>query len=243
MSKKLLITSGCSFSECTHPWLQTWPQHLAKYLTPYDHISKAMGSQGNGLISRGIIYQIIESLKTHNSDDILVGIMWSGPTRHEVYDDGNINFSHNIDGWMHNPTKFIENAKNNWIILNSHWQNKYAKQFYGSDLFNEIGSFIASYEHILRVQWFLKLHNIKYFMTTYTSEVFPIDIINHDDVTHLYQLIDFNQFLPIDGEYEWCRDFSREDFPIIGDNHPGASQHKLFTEKVIIPFLNSKGLI
>ena len=82
---KLLITSGCSFSECitVNAGKGTWPNHLAKMLPDYKHVSYAMGSQGNGLISRGIIYGVCEALKTHSPNEILVGVMWSGSSRHD----------------------------------------------------------------------------------------------------------------------------------------------------------------
>ena len=57
---KQLITGGCSFSEC-RSHAGTWPRHLADALPNYEHVSTAMGSQGNGLISRRVIYQVTEA--------------------------------------------------------------------------------------------------------------------------------------------------------------------------------------
>jgi hypothetical protein len=80
-------------------------------------------------------------------------------------------------------------------------------------------------------------------MSTYTSEVFP-STVAHPDVKYLHDQIDFNQFLPIEGEYEWCRDYSNLKFPGLADNlHPSPAQHKAFTEGVIIPFLQDKKYI
>jgi hypothetical protein len=98
---KQLITSGCSFSEC-RSHVGTWPKHLADALPDYAHVSTAMGSQGNGLISRRAIYQVTEALKQTSPEDILVGIMWSGPDRHDFYQLGNKQFD-NQDGWMETP--------------------------------------------------------------------------------------------------------------------------------------------
>jgi hypothetical protein len=235
---KTLITGGCSFSECISPWIKTWPIHLAEFLPEYKHISKAMGSQGNGLISRSIIYQVSELLKTTASDDILVGIMWSGPDRHDFYlthprvnDVG--------DGWMENPINFIPNNQKNWVIMNWGWKFDYEKQYY-SNYHDIIGSYIYTLEHILRTQWFLKLNNIKYFMSTYTGEVLPDIVKTNKDTQHLNDMINYDHFLPVIGEYEWCRDSSGLAFPVAGDNHPSIEQHKLFTDNVIIPFLQSK---
>lgn len=80
---KQLITGGCSFSECESPWISTWPKHLANTLSEYQHIGTGLSSQGNGLISRQVIYQVTESLKRTSTNNILVGVMWSGPDRHD----------------------------------------------------------------------------------------------------------------------------------------------------------------
>jgi hypothetical protein len=233
---KILITGGCSFSECKSPWVSTWPNQLSEFLTGYQHISTGMGSQGNGLISRRIIYQVTETLKTHSSDDILVGIMWSGPDRHDFY-------LQNLpvvlkEDFTENPTKFVPESAGGWKIPSAEVppNPNYYRYFHDT-----IGQYIYTYEHMLRTQWFLKLHNVKYFMTTYTKEVFQQT--KHIDVKHLYDQIDLELFLPIIGEYEWCRDHSELEFPIKGDNHPGSDQHKKFTEQVILPFLKKKQYI
>jgi hypothetical protein len=230
---KQLITGGCSFSECLSPWINTWPKHLANSLNEYNHIPTGMGSQGNGLISRRVIYQVIESLKEYSFSDLLVGIMWSGPSRHDVYRQ-NTSTLIKEDGYMENPTKFVPESNSSWIIMNHNWPTESSQNYYRHH-YDAIGQYIYSNEHILRTQWFLKFHNIKYFMSTYTNEVFQKN--THPDIKHLYEQIDFDQFLPVSGEYEWCRDYSGMEFPIKGDKHPSSEQHRLFTEQVILPFL------
>ena len=230
----VLVTGGCSFSECISPWIDTWPKHLASYLPDYQHISTGMGSQGNGLISRRIVYQVTELLKLHTPGDLLVGIMWSGNNRQEFYSSTKPVV--NQEYVMENPTRFIKESTGSWAIMNHNWKDQSSVLYY-KNFFDIVGGAISSYEHILRTQWFLKIHNIKYFMTTYTGEVFSDDLKNHIDIQHLYKQIDFSKFLNITGEYEWCRDHSGLDFPIPGDNHPSSEQHKKFTEQVILPFL------
>jgi hypothetical protein len=100
---------------------------------------------------------------------------------------------------------------------------------------------IQTLEHILRVQWFLKSHNIKYMMTTYMDHVFAN--IKNPECNYLYDMIDMSNFLPIKGEYEWCKEKSELPFPILGDSHPSTSQHHAFTLQVVIPFLKQKGYI
>lgn len=80
-------------------------------------------------------------------------------------------------------------------------------------------------------------------MSTYTSEVLPKDMAANPETKDLYNQIDFSKFLPVDGEYEWCRDHSGLDFPVKGDKHPSSDQHRLFVEKVIWPFVNHNILL
>lgn len=206
----------------------------------YQHRSLAMGSQGNGLISRGIIHSVSMELRQRPAQDILVGIMWSGFERHEFYQHRpRIDYN---DGCIENPTGFIEGHEKHWVIVNHYWKNRYARVWY-SQLHDTVGAMIQSIENILRTQWFLQKHNVPYFMTTYTGETFAKDIIPNRDVDSLYNMIDFDTFLPVVGEYEWCRDNSAHDFPMPGDHHPGTEQHKDFVDQVIIPWLVDKGLL
>lgn len=233
----LLITGGCSFSECISPWISTWPKHLANSLN-VEHISTAMGSQGNGLISRRLIYQVQKHLPNR---DLLVGVVWSGPNRHDFYLDKKIQFPNN-DYWMENPTSVAEESPGGWVINNPWWSDDYSKNYY--TMFHDfVGHLVYTYEHILRTQWFLDRHGIKYFMGTYTDEVFPANQLKHPEVQHLYRMIDRSKFLPVNGIYEWCRDFSNLEFPAKDDNHPSSDQHELFTQKVILPFLQDKNFI
>ena len=240
---KYLITSGCSFSECISTWLDTWPRHLARHLPGSNHVSGAMGSQGNGLISRSIIYHVSRALKTTTTDNILVGIAWSHPDRHDFYSDADPSlFEKNIDGWMENPTTFSKTSDKKWVILNHSWSNDFAKQYY-STFHSDIGSMIYTLEHMLRVQWFLQVKQIRYFMTTYTSNVFYDQCSTHPDLKPLYEQINFDSFLPVKGIYEWCRDYSKLPFPTEDDHHPGTDQHSMFTTQVILPFLKEKEYI
>lgn len=189
-----------------------------------------MGCQGNGLISRGIIYEVSEQLKTCDPADLLVGVVWSGPGRHDFYleSERHINsLKQNTEGWMKNPAGFIPNL-NNWIILNHHWNDYYSKMYY-KNFHSELGQYITTIEHILRTQWFLEKHNIKYFMSTFTSNVLPKKLHYESSTAHLYEQIDFTSFLPIDGIAEWAGTIHE---------HPSTEQHKQLAEQVIMPFID-----
>ena len=243
----ILLTSGCSFSECKSPWIDTWPRQLEQIIKPTAAYHEGVGAQGNGMISREIIWRASQLLE--HKDQLLVGIMWSGPDRHEVLLPvkklpKNVDFGAPVLGEdkFYNPYNWIEGTTAKWLILNKLSNTQISKEFY-SNVHNGWLAQILAIEHILRVQWFLKLHNIRYFMSTYTDQVFFDQYCNHPDVKYLYDQIDFDMFLPVAGEYEWCRDHSGLEFPVKGDRHPSSEQHKLFAEQVILPFLKEKQYI
>ncbi len=231
-----VITCGCSFSETRY--VQTWPIHFSAQFPNYKHIDTGMASQGNGLISRTCIYKVSEALKTSKPENIIVGVMWSGPDRHDFYRDEpdglSKSYRRNTEGWNENPTGFINDHKH-WFIANHYWKTRQAQVYY-KYLHSFTGSLILTLEHMLRTQWFLEKNNIKYFMSTYMDHTLPINYITHNPSTsHLYDLLDMSKFLPVGGMGEWCRENTNLPFTE-DDQHPSSEQHKVFTDNVIMPF-------
>lgn len=248
---RYLITSGCSFSETHSSHFKSWPENLVESLNSYNLISKGLASQGNGLISRGIIYEVSKKLKDGVlAKDILVGVQWSGPDRMDFLFDGrqfaehkldkdvgmfDKNTATNWDGWMENPTGFIEDDKN-WAISNFGW--RLGRDYYNKWHSKDQGS-IYTLENVLRVQWFLEKHNIKYFMTTMNSEI--LDKNPSLRISHLYDQIDFTRFLPINGMMEFAKDRTTKSAPLHPDGrHPGPKHYEILVEEIILPFLETE---
>jgi hypothetical protein len=253
------ISTGCSFTEVpmkefhkdtyvntdAYPhYAFSWPVHVNNILKSKP-CYKGKGGSGNGIISRTTIYEVNKALRTYKPEELLVGIMWSGAYRHEIYSSNMHNSYHAIDNNVknqNNPASIGRGYK--YYKVMPYWDDELSKMYY-KNIYDEVGSYIETIEHILRVQWFLKNHNIKYFMTTYFPEVFPKDK-NHEDIKYLYDMIDFDNFLDVDSEYEWC---ARYQNPKTWDDHghahphPHTKQHKAFAEQVIIPHLQKKGYI
>jgi hypothetical protein len=233
----VLVAGGCSFTDCFSG--TKWPVYLAEELDA-ELVNTGLISSGNGLISRRIIYQVSKLLETHEPGDLLVGILWSGVDRHDFYLPS-VTFDNNTDNWKENPAALGPDMNRAWVIMNHHWTTDINRTYYGN-FHDEIGSLIYTFEHILRVQWFLKLHKIPYFMSTYTRYVFPYLSRTHTDLVHLYNQIDHGQFLPVSGQSEWCHQSGIE-FTPPDLYHPNEEHNKKFTQQVIIPFLKSKQYI
>lgn len=237
-SNKIFVSSGCSFSECISDGINTWPVHIQNILKPKEHISKGMGSQGNGLIARSIIYEVDRLLRQGvKNTDIVVGVMWSGYSRHEYYWDKQSRGGEwepmRHDGWMYNPTNFNpEDNSGGWIITNAHW--KTCKEYY-KYYYDPIGGQINTLEHILRTQWFLEKNKIDYFMMKYMNEMF--ELYNEIPCRHLQAQINWTKFVSRQGCYEWCRE--KNECYISENGHPTTNGHKDFTESLIIPYIQS----
>lgn len=244
--KKVLLVSGCSFT--FEDW--NWPGYLGR---DYDLkiINVGMGSQGNGLIARKLIYTLDKLLKEYKPEEILVGVMWSGTDRHEFYREEYKNSAY-WGGYpedyvkVKNPTEVIEN-KPNWYILNHHWPNKESVMYY-ENFHTIVQGMVLSLEHIIRTQLFLKNAGVDYFMTTYVDIFSDHKLMDNDEVSYLYKNVDFRYFLPVKGCYEWVKEnYIKSGFNPPDENnyigiHPTPFGHEMFSNEVIKPFLNKMGL-
>ena len=65
------------------------------------------------------------------------------------------------------------------------------------------------------------------------------ELKNNKIILSLKKQINFANWLPVEGEYDWVKDNSK--FPSTdNDIHPTTEQHKEFTENIIIPWLKNR---
>jgi hypothetical protein len=238
--KTLLITGGCSFSYARDP--HTWPNHLRDRLG-IPLLEYSMGSQGNDLIARNIEYAVDQALTKLAPKDILVCVMWSGSNRAAVRPPPEYRANTLNRGMIENPTGWIEGVAKPWVIMNQHFEDRLSKIYYRYFYSHEEG-LIKTLEHILRTQWMLKCRGIDYLMTQFSHNVLPRGPeCVHPEIAYLDRHVDRSHWLPVESEYEWCRDHSGLPFPRPGDDHPGLEQHEAFTNRVIIPHLAARGIV
>jgi hypothetical protein len=237
--KKLLVTSGCSFTDPSF----AWPNQLSKKLD-FKLENVAVPSQGNGLISRKLLHILENHPITYPSEDILVGVMWSGVNRFERIIDSGDNYV-GPPYLQYNPTSIIKPTQNRWRIMSHEWIKSEDCSLYYGVIHNEISSMVQTLEHILRVQWYLETCNIKYFMSTFMDIFSNENIMNHPEVNYLYEMIDFSKFLPIKGFYEWNKEhYSVEGFDDLQlDWHPNEFGNVKLIEEIILPHLIKNNII
>jgi hypothetical protein len=151
------------------------------------------------------------------------------------------------DGRFENPTSVVP-GNPNWYIMNYNWTNKESRIFY-SEYHNSTSSLIITLEHILRTQMFLEKNGLNYFMSTYIDIFNNSEIMKNPEVNYLYNMIDFNKFLPVKGCHEWVKEnyggnggFNDPDKNGYIGIHPTSFGHEKFVNEVILPHIKSKGI-
>lgn len=229
---KYLISGGCSFT--TTCFTVNWPIFLAEKLN-YTLEDTAVSSQGNSQIARQIVHKVTQLLKDGvKSSDMLVGIVWSGTDRTEFFldkVDPNVRFDPPFPACETTPVVNVGTGDDGgWRIVQPVFDSKYTEE-YVEKYHNRIGGVIKTYESIHWVQTFLKFHNIKYFMSTYTDEVFGHGYDNNPNVAWIKDAIDYSKFLPVSSYYRYTHNEP------VGPEHPTPEQSKDFVEQVIYPFI------
>jgi hypothetical protein len=252
-----LVTSGCSFTDDSlYKNFNTWATYLNEELNTEKH-NYGLSSSGNGMISKQALYGV-NKLLTENvpANKILVGVMWSGPDRHETFIE---NTPVVVKDWkarkipeyrigIRNPYKFVEDdsAMNSWILQSAGWPD-YHSQLYYTHFWSKIGAQIRTHENILRLQHYFDTVGVKYFFSSWCHSTVDQDLIKNPNVSYLHNMINWNNWLPVVGEYEWCRDNTdlkfRENERGHSPKHPTPAMHEAFTHQVIIPFLNERNII
>lgn len=240
---KHLVTSGCSFSKPgdftkgTSENPSTWPEHLSRILKADKSIHLGVSSNGQELISRKAIHTVNQLLENTDPNDILVGIMWSTVDRRQFYIPNGYDKKYLLEPnpSPDNPHLWPdEDNYGKWHLQNAGFRNKFAANYY-KNVYDITQSIINSYEHVLRTQWFLKLNNIKYFMSTINEHSFEGDWNNSSvQIDYLKNMMDWTKFLP--AQLPWIK----QNTPRCKDEyfHPNQSQHQLYVEQVILPYLD-----
>lgn len=282
---KYLVASGCSFTdESADHVSQSGPNfHRSLYVVGSDPATPAFcekwvspladilganiynygkNSSGNSLISRQAIFGVSQLLKRGvDPIDILCGVEWSGPDRHDfmLESEQQMNDKHRFLQ-SEDPGKYIQfmhshsfaPGKSKWIILNHNWAiaDPFSNMHY-NNFYSQVGAKTNTFEKILATQHYLESVGVNYFFTIMSEETLRLEDHYKEDVQYLYDLIEWNKFLPIEGMYEWCKDvcvplgmkWLDQEKRNVGVKHPTPEMNRMFAKEVIVPYLKTRGYI
>lgn len=260
---KLTITSGCSFTDSLN-WqdYKTWPKQLPDQLGIKDWVNEGRGGQANNMIRMRVIHAIEKALETYTPQELLVGIMWSGPDRRGIY--------YHKDFLGDKPTgkvwidsynfidKETEGVWKPFLLGHSNHENWKLGKLYYKNFHDSIGALVDTLHDIHYTQLYLKNKGINYFMSNawnifefrwdhwgqykgniedYRNEnIGRHNALNHPDLKWIADSIDWGKFLPVEGMWEWCQLY-RPDRDNTVEHHPTAEEHREFTKQVILPYI------
>mgnify|MGYP003647814735 CR=1 FL=1 len=141
---KVLLTSGCSFTETEEGHTRCWPLPLSESLN-VPLVNYAKSSVGNQYIARTIVQGVERLLEELSAEDLLVGVMWTGIDRHEVYQG------------------------DEWKTLNAHWDDPLSTAYY-NNLHDLTGAALTTAYWQFLTEQYLQNKGVKYFMTRMSGE-------------------------------------------------------------------------
>lgn len=240
MTPKVLVTSGDSFSNCLWDlhgdiYNRTWPIWLKDHWPGIEHWSEGLGGQGNQLIAHRLQYRVEQVLKVYRPQDIVVGVMWTGRDRWEIFRRQTMHVPA-VNGEEGHPVKFISNADGQWIMFHPQYLHHLNEMFY-RQLYDSIWMQINTLNAVLNTQRYLREKGIRYFMSTSFDACFDQNLRHDPNVEWLWDQIDFTTWLPVTSMQDWCK----ENCPIPGVNnfHPRSEQCEQFVAQVLWPFVQT----
>ena len=279
-----LVTGGCSFTAYVGTWPHWLIKEIEKSTKerPLRLHNTGLGASSNEVIARRTIHQVNSLLKDGiTADDIFVSVMWSGANRVSFYSDEKLSlqgmfglddpldealYTHSKPGTAdRNPPVPFKWPKNDNIgryyhvtpgITESPEYNPLAVKWY-KHFHNDNISIAKSYEHVLRVQWYLNNLNINYIMQTYAtdwdseyhSKRNKDQIKSHIQIEYLREMIDWSKFTDVSC-YQWVKDNSKLSWtaydPIRdltrapGDQHPTSQQMQEYTTNYLWPLIKKR---
>ena len=240
---KALLTSGCSFSDMKYS--RVWAHWLEQHMNTT--VAKHTGSSnhGNDLIAKKTIYACNELLKEYKGEDIMCIVQWSSYSRFALLNEHDSDMRKEISKqgsatpWFANQFKDYDNKTNDqeplygWNFFNPNWDIKDTMLHYKNQ--SVFGMVEQTLWHMLNVKNFCEVNDINYFWTTMQNDV-NTNFAKHWSTKHLYDLVyNTDNRIGKHGIYEWVTHFHPEE--LNEDKHPTVQGHKLYTEEVIIPFL------
>lgn len=204
--RKILITGGCSFSDSwnlpdsKYLYRRTWVNYIKEKYNFKKYVHMGNPASGNELIAERIVYALQTLLdKGYLSDDLYVGVMWSGIERKELFvstqetdkyselDDSVRREGENTLMMSHYSNVFsntkgmrpgIVNVPNGYLksgglpYKDDWWKTKAQRDYFNlwyDNFYSVEKQFIDTLKSILLVQTFCERHNIKYFMSVWQN--------------------------------------------------------------------------
>ena len=246
---------------------KSWALHLEDIIPNSKVHNTAMPGAGNGYISRAVIYKVEELLNKGDSIDY-VFVQLSAPEREEFLVDiidassreNRVLLTHfipTLDGGLENGINWeaVPRINKNMMWLKHSYAKESMSKYHYKYYSNEVFSVTKTLEHILRLQWYFKVNDIKYkmFCGWNIFSILPKMPRYPIEIRHLWKMIDWDNFWfhqKFGGISEWSADnIPFEERFITGDRtridgapldkHPSNIAHNKFAKEVVSKWINN----
>jgi hypothetical protein len=239
---KHIVTSGCSFTDAsnccdytTHKMIpedydedkyKSWALHLEDIIPDSKVYNRALPGAGNAFIVRSIIWQVNELLKQNIKPYVFMQL--TSPDRKEFLldcddvkseTDNNllVHYIPDIMPLHFDPHNAKELNDNKMWLKHTYEENsimRYHYKYYN----NKLSALVETFESVLRLQWFLKLHDIDYkifpgwavlqqWISTRGDYPLDFEFENIAETKHLWNMIDFDNIWFYKFKYSQVRRF------------------------------------
>jgi hypothetical protein len=256
-----LITAGDVYSLPSDgsEWaIETWPTIVEKRIKAVKsatHTGEFAAS--NSLIARRAIHAVKKALEFEEPEDILLLVMWSNSSnRALLVDDGNALIAHDLKQELngnnkdYNPYAHVLGTDlegkqvdiPHWIPINSSWKPEPIAEFY-EKYDNKSAQVEDTVWNMLQVQNYCELKGVKYNWMNISSALMLDSVVLSDEhFAWAFDELDVDSELYTEGLWNYIHE--RNDTALFARDGLQVSSlgHEQFADKIIIPFLNSKGV-
>ena len=239
---KNLVISGCSYTD--DRIIPTWATYTARYLQPCTVYNFGRESAGNTYIMQSVI----DCIKWHElkPGETLILVMWSGPDRQDLQVTGEYWFfledytcktnNRDPDGyWV-----FSGGRSNAWL---DHHETKKLFQYHYVTKDPALFCEQTIRQMKLLASW-LQIHGFKFhymsFVNYWNTELESTEagIWNLPFFCQDSQTINFDNWIFADEKHNGIYEFCAPKNLLMQDRfHPSTAGHALYTEQIIIPYL------
>jgi len=255
-NNKVIISGGCSFTAghdladwngsvepdgiCHTYSNRTWDSIIHRKMSPHSNLRKtAMGGHGYGAITRRIIYECEQQLKTHKPEEIIVLVMWTSALRREFVSIHEEYFYEPEQYFTHTMPGMIEPRNNpHWKDVKKRLEKeklvKTVEEFYNKRFTRDNVYYysLQQYEYLTN---YLKANNIMYFYTGSYNDLASEDTMQENNIFihDMYKRLDIKNNVCLEnglGFNEWA---TKEKLPKGVSDHPLEEAQLRWAKKFI----------
>jgi hypothetical protein len=238
---KLIITSGCSFSENTDTWVCDLERYYRAVNPACEFQHLAVASQGNELIQKKATRAVLSAVSRFKPEEVALFVMWSTHDRRAFYLPARTRSQ--ITETSTVPQQFTDLSSQprvgaGWYHAHgSTWGRNPVSDFYYSQIHSLDLGVHVTLENMLTLNLLLNQKGVRCYQMMIMTQIYQQILAHsqHDLCGHLYSALDWREFDTV-GELDWLRAQPHSDQYFRADGvHPNSVGHELWFQQRLVP--------